>query len=130
MRRFSALAEATRIRCRDVWSQVQKGRSEVTRMGSVLMQRFLLAVVPAALIAAVAISTLFGDSGYLSKLRLEAKIQEVNAELSSIERSNSHLLRDLMHSRTSEKRLERTIVDEMGLVAPGTVLYTFPYEGR
>ena len=93
-------------------------------------QRFLLAILPSMLIAGIALTALFGESGYLAKLRLETRIQEVNMELSRLEAENRHVSGNLMHSRSSEKRLERTIVDEMGLVAPGTVLYTFPYEQK
>ena len=125
---FSVSAEATLRRCRDIWSLVQEKRVDIVSAGPVWVQRFLLAILPATLIAGVGVSTLLGDSGYLSRMRLETKIKDVNAELGMIERTNSHLHRDLIHSRSSEKRLERTIVDEMGLVAPGTVLYTFPHE--
>lgn len=111
-------------------SQIQKGRRRASQWSTVWTQRFLLAILPSMLITGIALTALFGDSGYLAKLRLETRIQEVNEELGKLEGSNRHLLRDLMHSRASEKRLERTIVDEMGLVAPGTVLYTFPYEER
>lgn len=91
------------------------------------LQRALLALLPALVIASLAASAVWGESGLLARHKLASRLDVANAELAEIDRENQKLLRDLSVEEDPVV-MERLVAEELGWARKGTVLYRFDDE--
>jgi cell division protein FtsB len=94
-------------------------------MNSTRFPRLLLAVVPALVIGAVAVSTLWGENGLYARHDLQAELVDAHAELGKIERENQRMLRELRMLERDPVVIERAVADELQWAREGTTLYRF-----
>ena len=90
-----------------------------------LLQRVLLALLPALVIASLAASAIWGESGLLARHQLRGRLVEANQDLASVERENQRLLRRLRLMEQDPVLLERVVAEELGWGREGTTLYRF-----
>lgn len=89
-----------------------------------------MTILPAALLAAVASTVIWGENGLLVRHQLVAQHQEAQLELARLDRANERLLRDLRAMERDPVVLERLVADELHWGRPGDVLVRFDGEGR
>lgn len=87
--------------------------------------RLLFSILPAAVIAIVGVSALWGDSGLFVRESLRAKLASANEDLAALERENQRLVRELKILEEDPLAIERLIAEELELAAPGATLYRF-----
>ena len=90
-----------------------------------LFQRVVLALLPALLLAGIAASAVWGDSGLLARHRLRADLREANTELARVERENDRLLRELTTGDQDDVVLERMVAEELGWGRDDATIYRF-----
>ena len=95
-----------------------------------LLQRALLVVGPAVILAGLVIMTLWGDNGLTRRHALQEELQAANADLGRIQAENQRLLRDLKVLERDPIAIERKVADELHWAPQGAVLYTFQAEER
>lgn len=94
-------------------------------------QRALLALLPAMIIAGLAASAVWGESGLLARHQLETRLDRANDELATLERENQRLLRDLRLMDQDPVVLERMVAEELGWGREGATLFRFDdHSGR
>jgi cell division protein FtsB len=76
-------------------------------------------------IAGLAASAVWGESGLLARHRLQHRLDHANAELAAIERENQQLLRNLRLMDQDPIVLERMVAEELGWGRDGATLYRF-----
>jgi hypothetical protein len=97
------------------------------------LQRLLLALVPALVMASVVVSTIWGDKGLLARHHLRQELTQAQVDLAVEERDNQRLLRELSVLERDPQVVERLLAEELRWGRPGAVLYDFsqrPVEGR
>lgn len=94
-------------------------------MSPVQAQRVVLALIPAAILAAIGASAVWGDSGLVARSELTHRLTAANAELAEIERENQRLYRELTLLERDPVAAERAIADGLGWARPGTTVYRF-----
>jgi len=90
-----------------------------------LFQRVLLALLPALVIASLAASAIWGESGLLVRHQLRGRLASANDDLAAVERENQRLLRDLRLMEQDVVLLERLVAEELGWGREGTTIYRF-----
>ncbi len=90
-----------------------------------LLQRALLALLPALILVSVAVSAVWGDNGLLARAALRADLAKANAELASVERDNEHLLRELHRMDEDPLVRERMVAEELGWGRAEARIYRF-----
>ncbi len=91
-----------------------------------LLQRALLALLPALVIASLAASAIWGESGLLARHELRGRLDKANAELAATERENQRLLRELRVMETDPVLMERMVAEELSWAREGDTIYRFP----
>lgn len=81
--------------------------------------------MPALVIASIAASAIWGESGLLVRHQLRARLASANDDLATMERDNQRLLRDLRLMEQDPLLLERVVAEELSWAREGTVLYRF-----
>lgn len=94
-------------------------------MRTLLLRRVLLALLPAMITVAVAVSAIWSDGGLVARQRLAVEVADANAELATVERENQRLLRQLHLMDADPVVLERMVADELGWGRQGATLYRF-----
>lgn len=89
------------------------------------LPRILLAVVPALVMGAVVVSTIWGDKGLIARHQLQRELAEEQAELAAIERENQRLKRKLSLMERDPRVVERILADELRWAHPDAVIYDF-----
>ncbi|MEZ4236563.1 MAG: septum formation initiator family protein [Myxococcota bacterium] len=89
------------------------------------VQRVLLALLPAALLAAIGASAIWGDSGVIARYELSQRLESAQAELAGVERDNQRLYRDLELLERDRTAVERAIGEGLGWAPEGTTVYRF-----
>jgi len=84
-----------------------------------------MALLPAIILASLAASAVWGDSGLIARQRLADDLQRSNAELARTQRENQRLLRSLRVMEEDPRVLERLVAEELGWARAGTTLYRF-----
>jgi cell division protein FtsB len=84
--------------------------------------------VPAAVLVAVGVSAVWGESGVLERHLLMDRLAEANAELAAVERENQRLYRELVLLEQDPRVVERLVADELGWARTGTTVYRFDAE--
>lgn len=90
-----------------------------------LLQRALLALLPALVIASLAASAIWGESGLLARHDLHGRLDKANADLAATERENQRLLRELRLMESDPVLLERVVAEELGWAREGDTVYRF-----
>jgi len=90
-----------------------------------LFQRALLALLPALVIASLAASAIWGESGLLARHELRADLDKANHTLAATERENQRLLRELRLMESDPVLLERVVAEELSWAREGDTLYRF-----
>lgn len=90
-----------------------------------LPQRVVLALLPAALLCAIAASAVWGENGLIERHRLRGDLREANAALADVERENQRLMRDLGTGQRDPVAQERLVAEELGWGRPDATLYRF-----
>lgn len=90
-----------------------------------LSQRVVLALLPAALLCAIAASAVWGENGLLERHRLRSELRSANANLAEVERENQRLLRDLGTGQRDPVVQERLVAEELGWGQANATLYRF-----
>ena len=90
-----------------------------------LLQRVVLALVPALVIASLAASAIWGESGLLVRPPRGPRLATANDELAAVDRENQRLLRELRLMEQDPVLLERVVAEELGWGREGAVLYRF-----
>jgi cell division protein FtsB len=88
-------------------------------------QRVFLALLPALVIASLAASALWGESGLLARHQLRGQLARANDSLADTERENQRLLRELRLMDQDPLLLERMVAEELGWGRQGDVIYRF-----
>ena len=89
------------------------------------LQRVLLALLPAMILASIAASAVWGESGLLARHVLRGRLDRAGGDLTALDRENQRLLRDLSVMEEDPVVLERIIAEELGWAREGTTLYRF-----
>lgn len=89
------------------------------------LQRVLLTLIPAIVLASIATSAIWGESGLLVRHDLRERVARSNGELAAIERENQRLLRDLQLIDRDPVVLERMLAEELGWAREGSTIYRF-----
>lgn len=92
-------------------------------MRTSLFQRLLLSAVPALVLVAVVVSSIWGQHGLLRRRELRAERYQGNQRLAAIQRENDALLREIKAMERDPVVMERIIARELGWARPGTTLY-------
>ena len=92
--------------------------------------RTLLAVLPAALIASVALSTIWGQHGLVARTHVERELQDTNARLAAVDQANQRLLWELDRLSHDPRSSERVAAEELSWGRKGTILYRFEPVGE
>ncbi len=103
-------------------------RALLQRLPANLVQRTLLAVLPAAAILGVAGSTVWGDDGLLARSELEQELETASARLSKIDRENQRLLHELQVMSEDPVVMERVVAEELSRGKNGAIIYRFDAE--
>jgi len=90
-----------------------------------VFQRLALALLPAMIIASIALFAVWGDNGLFARHRLKSDMRAANSELADLERSNQSLLRELHVADQDPVVLERMVAEELGWGREGSVIYRF-----
>jgi cell division protein FtsB len=90
-----------------------------------VMNRLILALLPASILVGVTSSILWGDNGLQAQKELRAELQMAQDELARTERDNQRLLRELELLRLDPVVVERLIAEELRWGRPGTQLFVF-----
>lgn len=90
-----------------------------------LVHRILLAVLPAFVIGAVVLSTIWGDNGWLRRMELQAELDQANADLRETQRQNARMLREIRVLEQDPVAAERQVAEELEWAREGTRLYRF-----
>ncbi len=94
-------------------------------MRNPVFQRVALAILPAMIIASIALFAVWGDNGLFARHRLKGEMRAANAELATIERENQALLRELHLADQDPVVLERMVAEELGWGREGSTIYRF-----
>ncbi len=102
--------------------------ARVYRPGPATLPRLILAVVPAILLVGIALSTVWGRHGLVTRSTLKADLTRHSAHLASLDRENQRLLRELSLMESDPVVLERMVAEELLLAREGATLYVFEPE--
>ncbi len=91
-----------------------------------LLQRALLALLPALVIASLAASAIWGERGLLARHVLVGRLDSATGELAATERENQRLLRELRVMETDPVLMERMVAEELSWAREGDTIYRFP----
>lgn len=89
------------------------------------LQRTLLALLPAVVLASIAASAVWGESGLLARHGLRQRLDRANADLATLDRENQRLVREIKGIDEDPLVLERLVAEELGWAREGTTLYRF-----
>jgi cell division protein FtsB len=89
------------------------------------VHRLLLTLIPAMLIASVALSTIWGNNGLIARHQLEQQLQADTRDLASIDRENQRLLTEIGRMDRDPQVLERVVAEELSYGRKGAVIYRF-----
>ena len=74
---------------------------------------------------ALLLSLFFGEMGFLNAVQLKETHARVAGEVSSLQKENAGLLRQLESLQNDSKTIERLARERLGLVKEGEVVYEF-----
>lgn len=89
------------------------------------LRRLVLSVIPAALLAVLASSVVWGENGLLVRHQLDGQVRDAQIELSRLDRENERLLRELRAMEHDPVVRERLVADELGWGHPDATLVRF-----
>lgn len=88
-------------------------------------RRILLNLVPTLLALGIAWLAVFGDSGLVRRHRLREELARVERQVEATRAENAVLQRDIQRLEQDETGRRRAVAEELGLVPPGSTVYTF-----
>lgn len=88
-------------------------------------RRFILAVLPAAVLGFAAFVVVWGDDGVLVRLQLREQLTSSQADLAGLETENRLLFRQMQSMQRDPVVLERMVADELLWGREGDVLVQF-----
>ena len=76
------------------------------------------ALIPAALLSAVGVWLLWGDSGLMARSALRTQLAKANSDSAAVERENQRLVRELAILYCDPRAVERDVADQIGSGSP------------
>jgi len=70
--------------------------------------------------------TLFGPYGYLSMLRSQREIQQLQQEIDRLDRENLQLSGEIRALQSDPSAIEKVAREDMGLARPGEMIFRLP----
>ncbi|MFK7930157.1 MAG: septum formation initiator family protein [Myxococcota bacterium] len=93
-----------------------------------LIHRILLAAVPAFVLAAIVLTSIWGDNGLIRRMELTEELEQANTSLRGIQRENQRMQRQIKVLETDPIAAERAVAEDLEWAADGTVIYRFDAE--
>ncbi|MBN2799573.1 MAG: septum formation initiator family protein [Deltaproteobacteria bacterium] len=97
-------------------------------MSTKTLQRLIFWVIPALLLVAVVLATVWGDHGVLTRDRYQQELRQEQAALAALERENQRLSREISLMDRDPRVLRRVVADELHWAKDGAVIYDFSDE--
>ena len=85
----------------------------------------MFSIVPAAIIFGMAVTAVGGENGLAARHGLQSQLRDASEDLTSIQRENQLLLRELKLMSEDPYVIERMVAEELSWGRPGTVIYRF-----
>lgn len=87
--------------------------------------RLALTIVPALILALIAVSAIWSDGGLLVRYQLERQKERAIEENAALTRENARLAREISVLDQDPRAVEREVADAIGRAREGATLYTF-----
>ena len=94
-------------------------------MSSLTLRRFALTLIPLALLAAVFIMAVMGDSGLVRRHELRQELYRVNEHSQSLQKETSEMRRELKVLQQEDIGLRRLAATELRMGPAGSTIYVF-----
>ena len=93
-----------------------------------LARRLFLTLIPAMIVASVALSAIWGVNGLVVRTHLQSDLRDATSRLATIDRENQRLLRELELMDEDPVVLERMVAEELGWGRNDATIYRFEDE--
>lgn len=90
-----------------------------------LIHRILLAALPAFVLGAIVLISIWGDNGLIRRMELSEELRGANAELGRTQRENQRMIRQLKVLEQDPVAAERAVAEDLEWAIEDTTIYRF-----